>query len=313
MSLKPDSRNTFPWRWPMRLTLNLLLLLLLPTTGCWTGRDGIIDGVTGRLTRSLGKSRASEPENLTASRSLEDIPLAQARGLEKKGELARAEAIYRRALEANPRNALAAHRLAVIADQRGEFEHSAWYFEQALWNNADDPDIRCDYGYSLYRQERWQDAEAQYQSALAMEAQHARTHNNYGLLLARTGRPDEALTSFRQAGCGQVEARMNLAFILASEGLTDLAQQQLDQAGQNYLTSSAVRERMEDLQQWIAYSAADAPSQLPVPVEEPSGDPAHRYAYFPPASHANPPSEPVEGSGPPKSGPSKQGPVTTRR
>jgi hypothetical protein len=186
--------------------------------------------------------------------------------LEQKGELARAEAIYRSALEAEPGHPLAAHRLAVIADRRGQFAQSAWYFEQALWNQPDNADVRCDLGYSLYRQEKWEEAEAQLRLALEADPQHQRANNNYGLLLARSGRADQALASFRQAGCGATEARMNLAFALASSGQVELAQRQLDEARRNLLASSAVKERMEQLQQWIDLSAvavAARPSSVP--------------------------------------------------
>jgi Tfp pilus assembly protein PilF len=292
----------------MRTTMKLLVLLLL-ATGCQSGRNGIMDRAGGRLARTLGMSKETPPDNLTAARSIEDLPLAQARGLERKGEFARAEAIYHRALESNPRQAIPLHRLAVIADRRGQFEKSAHLFEQALALEPSNPDIHCDYGYSLYRQEKWQESEAHFQRALALDAEHARAENNYGLLLARTGRPNEALDAFRRAGCGKAESRMNLAFVLASEGLTDLAQQQLDQARQTFLVSSVTKERMEELEHWIAQTQATVPD---MPMEPEPHGPAYRYAQGnqpPPPLHGNEP--PFDAQPPP--GESATRPITSRR
>jgi len=236
----------------------IVLMALTLATGCQTCRDGILTCTPPRFPKAFGFARASETCESPVG-STEDLPFAQARALEKKGELARAEGLYQRALEENPRHALAAHRLAVIADRRGKFEQSAWYFEKGLFVEPDNADIRCDYGYSLYTQRKWQEAAAQYQSALAIDPKHQRTHNNFGLLLARTGRPNEALAAFRSAGCGSTEARMNLAFILTMEGQPKLAQQQLEEARQTVAVSSTMRERMDELQQWIGEAMAEAP------------------------------------------------------
>ncbi len=292
----------------MRTTMTLLLLLLL-ATGCQAGRNGIMDRAGGGLARTFGVSKEPRSTDLTTSRSIEDLPLSQARGLERKGEFARAEAIYHRALESNPRQAIPLHRLAVIADRRGQFEKSTHYFEQALALEPDSADIHCDYGYSLYQRGMWQEAEAHFQRALDLDAQHARAENNYGLLLARTGRPNEALDAFRRAGSGKVEARMNLAFILASEGLTDLAQQQLDEARQSFLVSSATKERMAELQQWIAQVEKATPA---MPTDSDPQGPAYRYA------RGDQPPPPLQGNEPPfefqpTTAESPAQPITSRR
>jgi Flp pilus assembly protein TadD len=241
-----------------------IILALMLATGCQTSRNGIASRTPLRMPRTPGMTTASNSEDPHAN-FVEDLPIAQARALEKKGELARAEAIYQRALQENPRHALAAHRLAVIADRRGQFEQSAWYFEKGLFIDPENADIRGDYGYSLYMQRKWQEAAAQYQRALASDPRHERTHNNFGLLLARTGRSAEALAAFREAGCGLTEAKMNLAFILTTEGQPALAQQQLDEARQAVVISSTMRERMDELQRWIAEAVEKASS---VPREQ---------------------------------------------
>jgi tetratricopeptide (TPR) repeat protein len=54
--------------------------------------------------------------------------------------------------------------------------------------------------------------------AIALRPDHRHAHNNLGLVLARSGRPEAALEEFRRAGCTEADAHNNLAFALTLEG-----------------------------------------------------------------------------------------------
>ena len=118
----------------------------------------------------------------------------------------------------DPNRADACARLAVLHDKQGKFPESAQWYERALALRPNDPDILADRGYSRYLQQQWQLAENDLRQALWLKPDHRRAHNNLGLVLARAGRVDDALASFRQAGCRESEARANLAYALTLRG-----------------------------------------------------------------------------------------------
>src|SRR5207253_9547824 len=105
-------------------------------------------------------------------------------------------------------------RLAVLCDQQGDFTESARLHRQALAAEPANADGYCDYGYSLYLQRHWPEAEAALRQAVAIAPDHRRALNNLGLVLARTGMQSEALAAFRKAGCTEADAHANLAFAL---------------------------------------------------------------------------------------------------
>jgi Tfp pilus assembly protein PilF len=144
-----------------------------------------------------------------------DIQVAMGRVFEKRGAGAQAEAAYLEALKHDPKRADACARLAVLYDRQGKFKESERLYGQGLAAQPQNPDLLCNRGYSLYLQRRWAEAEAALGRAVALAPDHQRAHNNLGLVLAHSGREDQALVEFRSAGCSDAAARVNLAFALA--------------------------------------------------------------------------------------------------
>src|SRR5215210_8056882 len=126
-------------------------------------------------------------------------------------------AAYQDALRRDAHRADAYLRLAVLHDRQGQFQESAGLYQQALTARPGDPDIYSDKGYSLYLQRRWVEAEMSLRQAIVLRPDHARAHNNLGLVLAHTGRPDLAMIEFGQGGCTEADARINLAYALTLE------------------------------------------------------------------------------------------------
>jgi Tfp pilus assembly protein PilF len=141
--------------------------------------------------------------------------MTEARSLEEQGKIESAVTLYSQIVEEDSRRADAYHRLAVLHDMKGDFRKSAEFYEAALEQQPDNPQLHCDLGYSYYLQRRWQDAERAFRVAILLKPEHARTHNNLGLLLAHTGRNTEALEEFGRAGCPQSDAEANLSTALA--------------------------------------------------------------------------------------------------
>jgi Tfp pilus assembly protein PilF len=146
-----------------------------------------------------------------------DVQIAYGRTLEKRGALDQAQAIYLDALQHDPSRADACARLAVLSDQQGKFEESSKWHQKALAAQPSNADFLCNQGYSFYLQGHLAEGEANLRQCLSLAPDHARAHNNLGLILGRTGRRDEALAEFRRAGCNEAEALSNLAYALTLE------------------------------------------------------------------------------------------------
>jgi Flp pilus assembly protein TadD len=189
----------------------LLLLGLACLAGC-QNVDRVSDGAEGRSSLN--------------PRQVADVKIAYARTMEKHGDVARATSAYLEALKQDPTRGDAYARLAILDDQQGKFAESLEARRKALAAKPGDPDLYCDMGYSLYLQRRWDDAEMNLKQALALAPDHARAHNNLGLVLAHMGRSDDALVEFHRAGCNEADARANLAFAWTLEGRVADARQQ---------------------------------------------------------------------------------------
>lgn len=143
-----------------------------------------------------------------------DIQLALARTLELEDNLAAAELTYREILAESPKHAVATHRLAVVLDQQKRFEESSELFLKALKLSPGNPSVFANYGYSLYLQHRWAEAERNLRQAIELNPQDQRSHNHLGLVLAQTGRVQDAVDEFRLAGCSPAESHANAGMVL---------------------------------------------------------------------------------------------------
>lgn len=147
-----------------------------------------------------------------------DMHFAVARGLETQGNLIGAIDAYHKALERNKDRADIHQRLAVTYDRRGEHRKAQMHYQEALKLDPGNPEIFCDMGYSLYLQRKWDPSEQNFRQALAVNPNHARSHNNLGLVLAHTGRFGDALAEFHRGGCNEAECHMNIALAMAVDG-----------------------------------------------------------------------------------------------
>ncbi|HEY7425676.1 MAG TPA: tetratricopeptide repeat protein [Gemmataceae bacterium] len=189
-----------------------------------------------------------------------DVQVALAHTMELQGEKERALALYEEAVQKDPGRADAWLRLAVLHDQQGGFTESAAMYQKALKGQPGSPEIYCDMGYSLYLQQRWAEAEMNLRQALALRPNHARAHNNLGLVLARTGQTEEALNEFHLAGCSDADTHVNLAFALTLEHHWPEACQHYQQALQMDSSSAPAKKGLRELQRLIARMNAPAPS-----------------------------------------------------
>ncbi len=75
---------------------------------------------------------------------------------------------------------------------------------------------------------------------------HAR--NNLGMLLARTGREQEAMHQFAKAGCDRAQATANLALAMALEGRVESAQEAYQQTLRQNPNLAGARQMLANLE-----------------------------------------------------------------
>jgi tetratricopeptide (TPR) repeat protein len=212
--------------------------------GCqhtWSSRlDRGSPGVGGTSTAAISSAQEA------------DAQIALGRVAEIRGDLEEAKGAYRAALGRDARRSDAYQRLAVLADKQGKFRESAEFYRQALQASPGSPEIYCDMGYSLYLQRRWAEAEMNFRQVIALNSEHQRAHNNLGLVLAHNSQTEEAVAEFHKGGCGEADARENVALALATEGRWDEARSQYRLALRAQPGSATALARLADVDHMVA-------------------------------------------------------------
>jgi hypothetical protein len=92
--------------------------------------------------------------------------------------------------------------------------------------DAANPELICDFGYSQFLKGNLVSAEQLCRRALNLNPNLQRAHNNLGLILAQTGKPEAAIQQFQMAGCDMTQAQQNLELVRQSaraHGITPTA------------------------------------------------------------------------------------------
>ena len=183
--------------------------------------------LSGCTLPQLGK-RSDSVSDQEMEKSLE-AQLSLARLSERHGQLDFAKRVYESAIERDPKNRIAHHRLAVIAARKARFQDAQTHFTAALQLGQPNAELLNDYGYCLYLQDDLAAAERLFREAVKIEPTYKAAHNNLALALGEQGRFDESHEEFRKA-VNDAEAIANLAYVKTQMGLLDEAQLAYHQA-----------------------------------------------------------------------------------
>jgi tetratricopeptide (TPR) repeat protein len=153
-----------------------------------------------------------------------------------RGQLDRAERLARAICAAKADHFDALHLIAVIASRQQRFEDALAGYERALAVRPDHADALYNRGATLYELKRFDEALASYERALALRPDHAEAHYSRGLTLRALNRLEEALTSFERA----VALRPNVE-ALRQRGLALKALERFDEALVSYDRALALR------------------------------------------------------------------------
>lgn len=172
------------------------------------------------LSQTLLESSNTVAEKQQADSTQEQAELlsAVAAAAEARGDHAEAIGHYESVLKSSPEDGQAAWRLAVLYARRGLTEPSLESFQRAVEINPKDPELRCDYAYSLYLGERFDQAELQIMESVKLEPELIRARNILGMILARKGDAEGAMREFTLAKVPPSEAHANIAFAMLLNG-----------------------------------------------------------------------------------------------
>jgi Flp pilus assembly protein TadD len=146
--------------------------------------------------------------------------LASARELDANGKIDEAIALYERARGLDPAHAApAGRRLGVLYEVKGEHAKADAEYQRALAAAPKDIDLLNDIGYGYYCRGKLDRAEEYLARATELDPANKRAWSNRALVAGMQGRSDDCLAYFGRV-VPEAEARCNLAFLLASRQKT---------------------------------------------------------------------------------------------
>lgn len=152
--------------------------------------------------------------------------------------------------------------LGVLADLDNDFSLSEAYYHLAMQIEPRSVLVQNSLGYSYYLAGQWPQAERTYQRGIGYDAAYKPLWRNYGLLLARMERYEEALSAFEQIG-KRAEASNDVGYICLVEGKLDAAEQffrsAIEQSPAFYITAWENLNRVQQLRRIRQMSDGSAP------------------------------------------------------
>jgi tetratricopeptide (TPR) repeat protein len=114
--------------------------------------------------------------------------------------------------------------LGVLADLNNDFPLSEAYYRLAMLIEPRSVLVQNSLGYSYYMAGQWPEAERTYQRGIGYDSSYKPLWRNYGLLLARMERYEEALSAFEQIS-DRAQASNDVGYVCLVEGKLDVAEQ----------------------------------------------------------------------------------------
>jgi len=206
----------------IRASLGLAICLAACVTGCTTvrGPDGE-KALWSTVTTGPGKpKKLNDPIGLT---------IAYARLQEELGQAGEARQAYRAVLEDEPKSVEAILGIARLDQLAGRSQEAESGIQKAMLLKPSDPMVMHAAGQFYASKNEWNKAGDLLSKAMMAEPENKAYCHDFAIVLARSGRVDQAMPHFVRA-VGEAEAHYNVAFILYQQGNLDLAEQHLVQA-----------------------------------------------------------------------------------
>ncbi|MGZ5032783.1 MAG: tetratricopeptide repeat protein [Usitatibacter sp.] len=119
--------------------------------------------------------------------------------LHQQGRIDEAERLYREILLREPGNAIATHYLGMVAWHRGDLARGEQLMRESIATDSAVPDFHNNLGLLLRDTRRPDEAIACFRKTLEVDPGWIEAFNNLGLTLEALGRSDEAVAAYREA------------------------------------------------------------------------------------------------------------------
>jgi protein O-GlcNAc transferase len=176
-------------------------------------------------------TNAKQSSSARQQAKLENANASYAAGVaaEAEGDTSAATASYKRALRSVPDHVSSLRRLATLYTADEHYADAIPLWKRLVEATDGDADAYNDLGYA-YDLAGYEDpAEAAYLRGLQTDPGNARVRTNFGLMLARHGRTNEAILQLR-AAMPLADAYYNVAVVLESQGKKARARREFQRA-----------------------------------------------------------------------------------
>ena len=157
-----------------------------------------------------------QPEAPTRELTIDEA-VSFAIALQKNGQLAAAQELYRGVLDMAPDRSDALHYSGVLAHQQGHSDEAIRLIEKSLALAPDQADCYSNLGIVFQSTGRLEAAIDACRRAIAIDPNHANAYSNLGVLLRATGNPLDAEAAYRTAirlNPDHIDAYTNLGILL---------------------------------------------------------------------------------------------------
>jgi tetratricopeptide (TPR) repeat protein len=192
----------------------------------------------GEALLRLGQNREAAAVLRRALRMQDDLLEAQTNlgdALYRLGDRAGAIAALEEAIRLSPGSAAANLNLASVIDSQGntqgDFDRARFHFERAIRSDPESAVARYNYGRALAARKHDREGEAQLTEAVRLDRQLAEAWVSLGLLRARAGSREDAISCYREALRANPElaaAHFNLALALLITGKASEAREHFE-------------------------------------------------------------------------------------
>ncbi len=165
----------------------------------------------------------------SARQKVLDSKMVVAQDLEREKELKKAKAAYEAIHKADPKRALACHRLAIVSYRLGEREEALGYFKQAQELTPENAELLSDYGYALYKLKNYEQAEEVLKQSVELDPQSERAITRLATVLGIQGEMQESYTQLCKIS-SPAEAHEIVAHLHAERGEKRLALKRYQQS-----------------------------------------------------------------------------------
>jgi len=198
---------------------------------------------------------ADSPDEISRSDQSE-LLVESAIAAEERGDYSLAFSQYRQALTDNPDHLHGNRRLAALYAKRGETTESINLFAALILKHPRNAELLCDHAYALYLDDQFPQADQELQKALTLNPELMRARGLRGMILARTGEIERAVSEFADAGIRKADIHTNIALAMLLNGDTAAAKNSLDNA-ERFQPKQETRDRIEQYRMAIMQIDSD--------------------------------------------------------